>query len=203
MKRRCPICGNIFYAKSIKKIYCDDCLIKRKNIVKSKHQKYKYNNDIKYRENQKEKSKEKFEYQNFNGLILGTTNFSGKRKRNFKTEQKIVRKQKNVVLKGKTYKNPKYLDLADDKRKSKKKRSCKKREFKSCEIPKNINNIKNKMYYINKIIKHFNLKVQDDDIIGVYKIELKSFNKYILFTKYHGRNVENIIYIKKDEDYGY
>lgn len=202
MKRRCPICGNVFYAKSLKKIYCDNCL-KNLRLKQNKiNQKNRYmDNDIKNKK--KQKAKEKFEFDNFNGLILGTTNFSGKRKRNFKTEQKIVKKQKNIVLKGRTYKNPKYLDLSDEKRRPKKKKSCKRKTFKSATIPKNINNVVNKKYYIDKIIEHFNLKVDDKDIIGVYKVELKSFNKYILFTKYKGRNIENIMYIKKGEDYGY
>lgn len=199
---KCQKCGIIFNHDNIKKRYCNECaeILNKESVRKSV--KKKYNNDKTYREKKKEQARKKFIHDNFYGLILGTTKIGSHRRWNYKKESKIIKREKNRVLSGQTYTNPKFQDLADEKHEKIHKSGIKKKEFPPIIIPNDINNFD----YVDKIchyiIEHFHLDIEDydDEIIGCKKVELEYYNRYIMFRKYKKRNVECIIEILKKDD---
>lgn len=195
MKIKCERCGKIFNSKTIKRRYCDDCVkiqIKNNNV---RYLNKKYANDDEFAEKLKNKKRDKFIFDNYYGLILGTTNFGGHRKHDFKKEAEVVRKEKYRVLNGKTYTDKKYLDLYDENITKTNKSGTKKRKD-DITIPPNINNFD----YVDKMIPIIMdaLHIESKRIYGVLKVELDSFDKYILYCRVKGRITENVYYTKKD-----
>lgn len=199
---KCQRCGIIFNHNNIKKRYCHKCtiILNKESVRKSVNK--KYNNDKKYREKKKEQARNKFIHDNFYGLILGTTKIGSHRRKNFSKESNIVKREKNRVLNGRTYTNPKFQDLVDEKHEKIHKTGIKKKEYPSAIIPKDINNFEYVNEMCHHIINHFCLEIEDYDkeIIGCKKVELKYYNRYIMFRRLHNRNVECIVEILKRED---
>ncbi len=111
MKIKCERCGKIFESKTISRRYCDDCV---KIQIKDNRVKYlnkKYATDDEFADKLKNKKRDKFIFDNYYGLILGTTDFGSHRKHDFEKEQEIVHKELIKVLSGKTDINRKYMDL--------------------------------------------------------------------------------------------
>lgn len=199
---KCLKCGKVFKHNNPKKIYCNKCakIISRENVRKSFNK--KYHNDEEFKKRKKEKERDKFIHDNFYGLILGTTKIGSHRRWSYKKEQQIIKREKKRVLNGKTYTNPKFQDLADKKHEKIHKNGIKKKEFKSVPIPNDINNFNYVDIVCKYMIDKFKLKVEDYDkeIYGCKKVELKTYNVYIMFRKYKGRVVADTINVLKRDD---
>ena len=201
---KCKKCGIIFNYNNINKKYCNKCAQKMKKENNKKAFNKKYNNDNNYRKRKRERTRKKFIYENYYGLILGTSSISKHRKWDFNKEAQIVRKEKNRQLKGKTYTHPKFQDLHDKKNlpvsKNKiRKGGIKKKKFKSAKIPEDINNFD----YVDEICKYiidkFEINDQDynKEIVGCKKVETDVFNIYIMYRKFRNRIVTDRIEILK------
>lgn len=194
MKIKCERCGKIFESKTISRRYCDDCV---KIQIKDNRVKYlnkKYANDKEFVDKLKNKKRNKFIFDNYYGLILGTTDFGSHRKHDFKKEQKLVRDELNRVLNGKTYTSRKYMDLYDENIYRTHKTGIRKEDY--VTLPNNLNNFQQVEEVTQKILKDLHIKT--NRIYGVLKISLDSFDKYILYCKVNGKITENCIYTKKD-----
>lgn len=199
---KCERCGVIFNHKNINKRFCDKCTkIRTKELVR-KSVKKKYHNDKTYREKKKEQVRNKFIRDNFYGLILGTTKLGSHRRWNFDKESKIIRREKKRVLTGKTYTNPKFQDLVDEKHEKIHKSGIKKKVFSSSKIPNDINNFDYVDEMCHRIIEYFHIEIKDYDkeILGCKKVSLKNFNRYIMFRKLQNRNVEYVMELPKRLD---
>lgn len=196
MQIKCERCGKIFSSNSIKRRFCDECVKTKIKDNKVKYLNKRYANDNEFAEKIKDKKRDKFIFDNYYGLILGTTDFGGHRHNNFKKEAEIIRKEKYRVLNGKTYTDKKYLDLCDENIEKTNKSTIKKKK-KGITLPKELNNFNDVEIVNKKIIKDLNIKT--NKIYGTLKININDyFDKYIMFCKVNGRITENIIYTKKD-----
>lgn len=191
---KCERCGKVFSSNSIKRRYCNECAKIKTKDNRVKYLKKKYNTDDEYREKKIDSYKEKFIHDNYYGLILGTTAIGSHRNKDFKKEIEILRKEKYRVLNGKTYTDKKYLDLFDENIEKTNKSNIKKR--KEVELPKELNNFKEVEKVNQKIINDLHIKT--NKIYGTLKVNIGSFDKYIMFCRVNGRITENIIYTKKD-----
>lgn len=196
MKIKCERCGKIFDSKTIKRRYCDDCVKIQIKDNRVKYLKKKYNTDMNYQNKKREQKTKNDIFKNYHGLILGTTNFGSRRKHDFKKEVKLVRKEKYRVLNGKTYTDKKYLDLYDKNIERTHTSSIKIPKEESLELPKDLNNFNQVEEVTQKIL--IDLHIKTNKIYGVLKINLDSFDKYILYCKVNGKVTENCIYTKKD-----
>lgn len=195
MKIKCEKCGKIFESKSIKKRYCDECVRKKKRNTDRNQKLQKYWNDEENREKKKEYRKKQKIFQNYYGLLLGTTDFGSHRKEDFKEEFRLVRKERRKVLTGNTYTNHKYLDLYDSDLPESRSGGVYNPDTPEIIIPDNLNNFKQVEEVQNYIIEH--LHINTNKIYGTLKVELPHCDKYILFCKVNGRVTENCIYTPK------
>lgn len=197
MKIKCERCGKIFKSKTIKKRYCDECIKKKRKESKLKYDIKKYWNDDEFKSKKKRYRKDKKQFLNRYGLLLGTTDFGSHRKKSFNDEFRLVRKEKRKVLSGNTYTSHKYIDLFDNQISEIKDYNVyNPNEVSEIVIPKDLNNFQEVEKVQNYIIKHFHIKT--NEIYGTLKIELPHFDKYILFCKVNGKVTENCIYTPKN-----
>lgn len=195
MKIKCEKCGKIFESKSIKKRYCNECSKKRRKEHKLNYDINKYWNDEEVRNKKRKYRKRKKIFQNYYGLLLGTTDFGSHRKKDFNEELRLVRKERREVLSGSTYTNHKYVDLYGTISENAKGYPVFNPNTEEIVVPDNLNNFKQVEEVQNYIIKHFHINT--NKIYGTLKVELDGCDKYILFCRVNGRVTENCIYTPK------